>query len=206
MAFSDFKYPDVVRQLGLTWRTHPDLFAAVPPVPSGPPFRDTLAVVSPLAATVNTEKARSEWMTALVLGDLWSRYGGQVSLFSGNDFQGDPAAGLNGFCDFLISRSPQQPEILAPVVVIFEGKRENINDGLGQCIAGMVGAQRFNRRHNNPVDPVYGCVTIGSQWKFLTLSGTTVTFDLIEYQLHQVDKLLGILTHMVGPVPQPAAA
>ena len=206
MAFSDFHYPDVVGQLGLTWQTASDLFAGVPAVPVGPAFRDTLAVVTPLAATVNTEKARSEWMTALVLGDWWSRYRGQVSLFSGTDFQADPSARLTGFCDFLISRAPQQPEILAPVVVIFEAKRENINDGLGQCIAGMVGAQRFNARRNNPIDTIYGCVTTGSLWKFLRLSAATVTFDLVEYQLHQVDQLLGILIHMVGPVPVPAPA
>lgn len=206
MAFIDFHYPDVVTQLNLTWQTSPDLFAGVAPVPPGPAFRDTLAVVTPLAATVNTEKARSEWMTALVLGDWWSRYGGQVSLFSGTDFQADPAAKLTGFCDFLISRAPQQPDILAPVVVIFEAKRENINEGLGQCIAGMVGAQRFNARRNNPVAPIYGCVTTGSLWKFLRLTGATVTFDLVEYQLHQIDRILGILIHMVGPVPVPAAA
>lgn len=91
-------------------------------------------------------------------------------------------------------------------MVIFEAKRENINEGLGQCIAGMVGAQRFNRRNNAPIDPIYGCVTTGTSWRFLRLSGTTVTLDLVEYGLNQVDRLLGILVHMLGPIPQPVAA
>ena len=142
-------------------------------------------------------------MVAPVLGEFWWRYRGQISLFSGADFQADPAAGLTGFCDFLLGRAPQQPDILAPAVVIFEAKRENIIDGLGQCIAGMVGAQRFNQRHGTPSDPVFGCITTGTVWKFLHLSGVTVTFDLVEYQLHQVDKLLGVLTHIIGPVPTP---
>ena len=206
MAFSDFKYPAVLQQFGLTWQTDEDLFAAVPGVSPTPAFRDTLAVMSRLAATINTEKARSEWMVAPLLGDFWSRYHGQLSLFSGTDFDADPAAKLNGFCDFVVCRSSQRPEIVAPVLVIFEAKKENINDGLGQCIAGMLGAQRFNQRHNTPIDPVYGCITTGSLWKFLRLSGSTLTFDLIEHQLRDTEKLLGILIHMAGPVPPAVAA
>jgi hypothetical protein len=207
MAFSDFQFPGVLQELGLTWQTDPDLFAAVPPVAPTPAFADTLRVGARLAATVNTEKARAEWMIAPVLGDFWSRYRGQIGLLSGVDFAADPAARLTGFCDFLIYRAPQQPQVVAPVMVIVEAKRENINDGLGQCIAGMVGAQRFNRRNNTPVDPVFGCVTTGTAWKFLLLAGTAVTADLTEYTLTQPDRILGVLTHIVGPPPAaPAAA
>jgi hypothetical protein len=206
MAFGDFKYPELLKQFGLTWQTAEDLFAGVPPVAPAPAFRETMVIVSQLASIVNTEKARSEWMIAPLLGDFWSRYRGQLSLFSGADFQADPDAKLNGYCDFLIGRAPQQPQIIAPVMVIFEAKRENINDGLGQCIAGMLGAQRFNQRTGAPVDAVYGCVTSGTAWKFLRLAGNVVTYDLIEYELAQADRILGILTHVVGPPPAQAAA
>ncbi len=207
MAFSDFTYPEVLRQFGLTWQTTENLFAPIPGIPATPAFRETMNIVSRLATTVNTEKARSEWMIAPLLGDFWSRYHGQISLFSGTDFDADPAAKLTGYCDFLITRAPQQPQIVAPVMVIFEGKKENINDGLGQCIAAMVGAQRFNQRTGTPIDLIYGCVTTGSVWKFLRLGGSVVTFDLSEYGLSQADRILGILTHIVGPPPAtPAAA
>jgi hypothetical protein len=207
MAFGDFKYPEVLNKFGLTWQTTEDLFATVVGVPPTPAFRETMNLVSRLATTVNTEKARSEWMIAPLLGDFWSRYHGQISLFSGADFDAEPASKLNGFCDFIITRSPQQPQIVSPVMVIFEAKRENINEGLGQCIAGMVGAQRFNQRNNTPIDPIYGCVTTGSVWKFLSLSKTTLTFDLTDHLLSQADKILGILMHIVGPPPAaPAAA
>jgi len=207
MAFSDFHYPEVSRQLGLTWQTAEDLFGSVAPSYVPPNLRDSLVVGNRLASSINTEKARSEWLVAPILSEFWGRYHGQISLFSGVDFQADPAAKLTGFCDFIIARAPQQPQIIAPVMLIFEAKKENINDGLGQCIAGMVGAQRFNQRNNTPTDPIYGCVTSGSVWKFLRLSGAIITFDLDEYPLSQTDKLLGILTHIVGPPPaQPAAA
>lgn len=207
MAFSDFRFPDLLTTFGLTSEPSADLFAAVPDSPAPLGFHDRLAIGTRLASAVNTEKARSEGMIAPVLIEFWWRYRGRIGLYSGTEFVADEAAGLTGFVDFVITRAPQMPEVIqSPAVVIFEAKRENINAGLGQCVAGMVGAQRFNARHGTPIDPVYGCVTTGSLWRFLRLSGSAVTVDLIEYTLRDVDKLLGILGHMVGPVPEPAAA
>ena len=206
MAFSDFHYPELLPTFGLKSEPTTELFAQVPPVAPSGGFEQQLAVTARFASIVNTEKARSEGMILPVLAEFWWRYRATIGLYSGNEFDADPAAGLTGFCDFILSRAPQEPYVTAPAVVIFEAKRENIIEGLGQCIAGMVGAQRFNRRHDTPINPIYGCVTTGSNWKFLRLAGSTITLDLTEYNLSQVDRLLGILTHMIGPVPQPAAA
>jgi hypothetical protein len=206
MAFSDFQYPDVVGVFGLAEHTVPDLFAGVSPVAPGPVLAATLPLNIRLATSAHSEASRSIWMVGPVLSDLWNRYAGEVCLIAGADFPADPAAKLTGYCDFVIGRGPQRAVIGAPLLLIFEAKRDSIPDGLGQCIAGMVGAQRFNRRNNNPIDPVYGCITTGTNWKFLRLSGTNLTQDLTEYTLSQVDRILGIMIHMIGPVPQHAAA
>jgi hypothetical protein len=97
MAFEDFKYPDVLREFELVWRSVEDMFAGMPAVTPIPAFRDTMNMTARLAATVNTEKARSEWMIAPLLGDFWSRYHAQISLFSGADFDADPASRLTGY-------------------------------------------------------------------------------------------------------------
>ena len=204
MAFRDFKYPDVLGAFGLTATPAADLFAGVPPVPPSPALVENLAVGSRHATTVNTEKARSEGMIAPLLTAFWWTYHGRIGLYSGNEFDGDAAAGLNGYCDFILSRAPQQPFVTPPAVVIVEAKRENINDGLGQCVAGMIGAVRFNARGGMPINPIYGCVTTGTAWRFLSLEGTRLTMDLTEYTLHDLSHLLGIFTHMIGPIPPPA--
>jgi hypothetical protein len=206
VAFRDFTYPAVVGQLGLTERTEPDLFAGVPGLAPGETLRAALPAGIQLGTGAHTEVARMIWMVGPVLSDLWVRYRGRVCLNAGAEFDADPAARLTGYCDFVIGRGPQRPQVTAPVLVIFEAERDSIPDGLGQCVAGMVGAQRFNARNNAPIDPIFGCVTTGSLWKFLRLDGSDLTIDLTEYQLAQVDRLLGILVHMIGPVPQPAAA
>jgi len=206
MAFSDFKYPDVFAQFGLNFNSTDDLFPNAPPSAQSHALNEQLKVTARLAATINTEKARSEWMVAPVLAEFWSRYHGQVGLYSGVAFNADPDAGLNGFCDYLISRSPQQMVLTPPVLVAFEAKNESIVGGLGQCIAAMVGAQRYNRRCNAQSDPIYGCVTTGTAWRFLSLSGSTLTLDMNEYTISQSDQLLGIFMYMVGPPPVLAAA
>jgi hypothetical protein len=206
MAFSDFHYPDVLATFGLTYDPVPDLFRGVADSPPRPGFGEAFVAGSQLASILNNEKARSEWLIAPVLGEFWWRYRGRIGLYSGFEFAADPAAGLTGYWDFILSRSPQHTIVTAPAVMIVEAKRENIIDGLGQCVAGVVGAQRFNRRGGTPIDPVYGCVTTGSVWKFLRLAGTTLSLDLAEYTITQVPRLLGIFTSIFGPAPEQAAA
>ncbi len=206
MAFRDFHYPDVLATFGLTYDVTPDLFSGVDESFPSAGFEEQYAVGARLANTLNNGKARSEWMIAPVLGEFWWRYRGRIGLYSGAEFVADPAAGLTGYCDFILSRAPQQPFVSAPAVMVVEAKKENIIDGLGRCVAGMVGAQRFNRRTGGPADPVYGCVTTGTAWKFLRLNGTALSLDLAEYTITQVPRLLGIFTSIFGPAPEQAAA
>jgi hypothetical protein len=205
MAFRDFPYPDVVTRLGLT-ENSADLFAGVPDFAASAALRSFLGTNLTLANLINTEKARSELLVAPVLSELWSRASGRINLFSGIEFAADPDAELTGFVDFLIGLGPQLPRVSAPVVVVFEAKRDNIAEGYGQCIAAAVGAQRFNQRAGNTVETIYGGITTGINWKFLRLDGNRVTFDLTEYTIQQPDRLLGLLAHMVGLPPAPAAA
>ena len=204
MEFSDFSYPVVLTQFGLRYAPPDDLFAGVPPVPPSEGLALSFPTALRLAEFVSTEKARSEWMIAPLLADFWGRYGGRVGVYSGVTFAADPANSLVGYCDFLVSRGPQQTEITPPVVVIFEAKNENIAGGLGQCVAAMVGAERYNRAAGQPTDTVYGCVTTGTAWRFVRLHADTVTLDDRLRTIEHADHLLGILVYIVGPVP-PAA-
>ncbi|MEB3341847.1 hypothetical protein [Okeania sp.] len=53
---------------------------------------------------------------------------------------------MNGFGDFIISKSSEQLYLDTPVVVVVEAKNERIVSGLGQCIAEMVGAEIYNQQ------------------------------------------------------------
>lgn len=150
----------------------------------------------PLAAA-GSEKARSELIISPVLVEVRRLLNRQVSLFSGAEFNVDDASGLNGVCDFLISRSPELLEIEAPVLMLVEAKKADITPGIGQCVAEMVAAQRFNQAKQQPVTTIYGCVSSGTQWRFLKLEETTVTIDLLDYSLPPVEQILAVLVWMV---------
>ena len=205
MAFSSFTYPDVIPHFGLTEGSQ-DLFAGVPDRAASAALRFFMDTNLTLANLINTEKARSELLVSPVLSELFRQSFGAINLFSGMEFNADPEAQLTGFVDFMIGLGPQLPRISTPVVMIFEAKRDNIADGYGQCIAAMVGAERYNRRLGNPVETIYGAVTSGINWKFLRLRDSKLTFDLSEYFIQQPDRILGLLAHMVGLPPAPAAA
>lgn len=151
----------------------------------------------PLAVATGSEKARSEMIIAPVLLEVREILKQQISLFSGEEFNVDPASGLSGFCDFLISRSPELLEIEAPAVAIVEAKRADLNTGIGQCIATMVAAQQFNQAKQQPISRIYGCVSSGTQWRFLQLENQTVTIDLMDYSLPPVGQILAFLLWMI---------
>ncbi len=151
----------------------------------------------PWTIAVGSEKARSEAIVYPVLQEVRRIFNRQISLFSGREFNVDSTCDLTGYVDFLISRSPEQLIIEAPVVVVTEAKKADLNEGLGQCLAEMVAAQRFNKTSDNIISTIYGTVSSGTQWRFMKLERQTVTIDLTDYSLPPVDQILGFLVWMV---------
>lgn len=193
MAYSDFNLAKARDAFGLTLQEEPDLFTSVSPIAPSDILTTVLADYIPLATAIATEKARSEFLIAPILAEVRRQLDYRISLFSGSEFSVDPAQGLQGFCDYIISASQEQLLITAPVMMIVEAKREDIIGGLGQCIAAMMAAQILNQQEGNSVSRIYGAVTTGTNWKFLILEGNTVSVDQVEYFINQLDKILGIL-------------
>ena len=65
---------------------------------------------------------------------------------------------LSGTPDYIIAaKSPLgKTELETPLVVVAEAKKNDFEQGWGQCLAELVAAQRLNR---DPLFPVYGIVT-----------------------------------------------
>jgi hypothetical protein len=196
MAFQNFSFPQVIHDLGLTL-TDADLFSQIPPVPVRPEFLAQVIEGANLASAINTEKARSEFVIAPVLLELRRQHQGHLGLFSGTELEADASRGLNGVCDFIITRSPLQHVLTAPLITIVEAKNDNLRSGLGQCIAAMCAAQMLNQAAAAAIPAIYGAVTTGGAWKFARLQGNETTLDLVEYHIESLEKILGILGHIV---------
>ena len=197
MSYSEFTLDKVRKAFDLTIIDKVDIFASIPEIECSALLTEVLRENVPLALASNTEKSRSEMIITPILIAARKYLNNQISLFSGIDFTVDTAQGLNGNCDFIISRSPELLILNAPVVTIVEAKKENINAGLGQCVAEMIAARIFNQREGNDISTIYGTVTTGTNWKFLKLINQVVEIDLTDYYINNIGKILGILSSII---------
>lgn len=198
MAFRDFTFPQVREDLGLHFRDE-NLFRDTPLFPVRDDFLAFIQDGVFQAVANATEKARSEFIIAPILLELRRRTG-LFTFFSGLEWTVDAERGLNGFCDFILAKSESSYVMTAPFVAIVEAKNDNITNGLGQCIAAMYAAQLSNEQSKTPILPVHGVVSTGTSWKFLRIRGIEVTFDLPEYYIDNLPKIMGILHHIVQSV------
>jgi hypothetical protein len=196
MTYSSFTLSQVQSQFGLKVDKGV-FFRDVPPLIPRQRMIEAMAESAPFAATQGSEKVLSELIIAPLLFELRSLLDGKIGLFSGMDFSIDPGLGLNGICDFLLTRSSNELLIEAPAIVLIEAKKADLIAAWGQCAAEMVAAQKFNLSMGKEIAVIYGSVTNGMQWQFLKLSGTDLTIDTTQYPLDPLDRILGILKWML---------
>ena len=198
MSYSEFTSIIKVKQaFGLTTVEGPRFLPQITPINPSATLTDFLANSLPVAVATGSEKARSEMIITPVLLEVRKILQQNISLFSGEDFTVDYETGLNGICDYLISRSPEMLEIEAPAVAVVEAKKADLKTGIGQCVAEMVAMQKFNEAKGKPISVIYGSVSNGTQWRFLKLEEKIVSIDLNDYALPPVDEILGMLVWMV---------
>ncbi len=198
MSYSEFTLESVVPTFQLEKIDTIGLFSKIEPVTPSEYLTTGLAKKAPLATAIGTEKARSEMIVADVLVELLEHLDRRVSLFSGIDFNVDVENGLTGVCDFLVSLSPNQFYLEAPVIILVDAKNTDVKLGLGQCIAEMIAAQRFNAERGNNISYIYGASTTGIDWVFLRLKEKRLHIDMTTYQIARCDRILGILSSMVA--------
>jgi hypothetical protein len=199
MGYGDFTLDYVIAQFGLELVQRP-LFEKVQPIEPSPWLSDTLDTGQAIA--FYSEKSRSEFIVAPVLLACQKMVHAECCVYSGVRLDVDSQRGLTGQCDFVVSRTSPTPILRAPLLVIVEAKRNDIEEGLGQCAAQMIAARLFNENHKVPLDRVYGCVTTGEAWQFLRLQELALVVDSDRYYLLQIAEILGILMAIIrGTAP-----
>ncbi len=151
MAYSNFTLEAVEKTFQLESIQSVGIFSETEPIEPSTELTKALAKKVPLAVAIGTEKAKSEMIVADLLVELREHFEHSISLFSGIDFNVDTENDLTGVCDFLVSLSPNQYYLEAPVIILVEAKKDDLITGLGQCVAEMIAAQRFI------VDPIINC-------------------------------------------------
>ena len=186
MPYSQFTSESALTAFGLALRRVP-LHVGLAPAAVPAWLPDTLARGARQALV--SEKSRSEFIVAPVLLAAQESTGDRVAVFSGQRLDVDGPRGLSGECDFILALDASVPVMLTPIAAVVEAKKNDIDVGLGQCIAQLVGAREYNAARGGP-RTLFGCVTTGEAWQFLRLEGDAVELDAGRLYL---DNLGGIL-------------
>ena len=143
------------------------------------------------------EKTKSETIVAPILTELIKRNKDFATIYSGTDLNVDTARGLNGECDFIISKDIKSYDLNNPILQIIEAKDHDMKLGIPQCAAQMYASKLFNEKKNENIDCIYGCVTTGEIWQFMKLCEEELFVDTQKYYLNEVDKILGVFQTII---------
>ncbi len=186
-SYSRFMLKDI-EQLGLEIRRK-RFFKTVQPLLPGEWLLQTLSDIGDL--NLDSEKAKSEHLITPVIREMFRRNQTKFTYFSGYTFDVAPEKGLNGVCDYLLSKELDADKPKAPVFCIVEAKNENLETGVPQCAAQMYAAQIANQAIGHPAQRVFGAVTFGQYWRFLEVENQTIWKDRDAYSLDNLPQLLG---------------
>lgn len=150
--------------------------------------------------SLNTEKAKSEFIIAPVLNELYQNNPTVFAVYSGFNFDVDKERGLQGFCDFLLAKLPLNIVPDTPIIAVVEAKLNDvITAAVPQCAAEMYATRIWNEKQGEPLATIYGVVTTGDKWLFLRYTDkNTIEVDSINYALKDIEELLGVWQHIIN--------
>jgi hypothetical protein len=197
MAYSHFTTLRSVRQQFGVQTQNALLFPEVEPLEPSAWLRQKIDNAIQHKVAFVSEKSRSEALVFPILSELQERHEFRFGLYSGAALDADKEKGLNGECDFILSSAAQSFELNAPIFCIVEAKDNDLELGIPQCMAQMLGARLFNQQDHLETPIIYGGVTTGEDWQLIRLEENTAFLDTERYYLNQLPELLGVLDAVV---------
>ena len=192
MLYRDFSLTRIKKEFALIEQTD-DLFSDKILIEPSAWLQQALKIGLELALFSSSKKSRSEFIIAPILIEMQQRTTRRFAIYSGERLDVDAEKGLLGECDFILAKGVMSYELQAPIFALVEAKKNDINSGLGQCIAQLIGAQKFNEKEGNTIDIIFGCVTTGEDWQFLQLKNNIITLDKQRYYINDLKSILGVL-------------
>jgi hypothetical protein len=135
----------------------------------------------------NSEYAICESIIYPILVEVWRNYADKLLLWSHQALNYDE--NLSGIPDYMIAqRSPRGKVILEkPYLIIVEAKKDNFEEGWGQCLAELVAAQKINGEENCRL---FGIVSNGKLWEFGFLQAVDFVKNVKYYVLEDLQALM----------------
>lgn len=141
----------------------------------------------------NSEYAICENIISPILTEVWRGYIQNFLIWSHQPLNYDE--NLSGVPDYVVAqRSPRGKIVLEkPYVIVVEAKKDNFEEGWGQCLAEMLAAQKLN---NDPSKKLFGIVSNGKLWEFGLLQEEMFTKNRKYYVLENLEELMGAVNFL----------
>ncbi|MBI1761828.1 MAG: hypothetical protein HYR56_10370 [Acidobacteria bacterium] len=196
MAFSDYKnVAQVQKEYGVTFREENFIVAQdlEPPASFQAEFefnRENIDVYT-------SEASRTDLVITPILREVYKHYHERYSFWIQKSIAYNDK--LSGTPDYIIAtRSALGKTVLEwLLVMVVKAKKNDFEQGWGQCLAELVAAQKLN---NAAARSVYGIVTDGELWKFGKLTGVTFTSNIDGYTVGDLASLFGALNFIFQAV------
>ena len=189
MAFSDFKHISEVQEKFRIKYTANDFFkveAASPSAQFLQEFKFTIENINVFAS----EASRCESIIFPVLREAYKAYANTYALWIREPITYDET--LSGTPDYLVATKSElgMTVVGTPLIILVEAKKNDFEEGWGQCLAELVAAQKIN----GTLDfPVYGIVSDGERWQFGKLVGDAFTQNRMSFSIDNLPTLFGAI-------------
>lgn len=189
MAFSDYKNISQVQQeFGIKYRE--ESFIRPDAIEPTPVFRVEFEFNRENTDIFSSEASRANLVITPILREVYKEFYTHYSFWIQKTLTYNEK--LTGAPDYIIAtRSALGKTVLEfPLVIVVEAKKNDFEQGWGQCLAELVAAQKLN---GDSGKPVYGIVTDGELWKFGTLVNDTFISNREGYTVGDLAELFGAL-------------
>ena len=190
MAFSDFKtIPEVQERFGIRYSEN-DFFSVEAPLNPSEQFLQELEFTRQHINIFGSEAARCEAVIFPVLREVYKGYADHYALWIKESIAYNET--LSGTPDYLISTKAELGKLIVgrPLIILVEAKKNDFEQGWGQCLAELVAAQKIN---DDSDFPVYGVVTDGKLWEFGQLVGDTFIQNRTNFTIDNLPNLFGAM-------------
>lgn len=143
--------------------------------------------------TFSSEAARCEMVIFPVLREIYKVHHQKIALWVQKPMGYDEK--LTGTPDYMVSKKSEWGKTFLeyPLLMLVEAKKNDFEQGWGQCLAELIAAQCLNAA---PTTPVYGIVTDGKLWEFGKLTGNIFTKNSAGVTIDRLAQLLGTLNFL----------
>jgi hypothetical protein len=156
-------------------------------------FVSRLNTVIQEGVVFNSEYAICENIISPILTEVWRGYIQHFLIWSHQPLNHDE--NLSGVPDYVVAqRSPRGKIVLEkPYMILVEAKKDNFEEGWGQCLAEMLAAQKINGDLTNRL---FGVVSNGKLWEFGVLDAEMFTKNRKYYVLENLAELMGAVNFL----------